>query len=124
MLNTTYTVSYGSVPTNLTYSNKTQLDGLAVEFTGPSPTGDLNGRSTLTVSHNRTKQGIVRSLLSIRTPQYSGGTPNVQQGFTKVDIIINRAADLPLVKVTDEIDKIIDLLGEATIKTALSEAGV
>lgn len=126
MLNTTYTATYGSPAVNLTYGSKVQLDGLAVEFSAPSPSGDLNGRPTLSISHARTKQGIIRTLVSLRTPQFTGSGPTLTTKgfFTKLDLVLNRTADLPIEAAKVEIEKLISLLSEATMIDAISQMEV
>lgn len=123
MLNTSYTATSATLPGDTVYGNQVHLDGLGVEYKAPSPSGDLNGRPRLLISHTASKSGIVRTLLSLQTPQYVGD-PAVEKGFTKVDLVLNRDAGLPQVNLKVEIEKIADLLSETTIVDALISAGV
>lgn len=123
MLNTSYTVNVGSPAADITYGSKTQLDGQAVEYSAPSAQGDLIGRPTLLVSHVKTKQGVVRTLVSFRTPRFD--TPSgTYKGFSKLDLVLNRTQDQPVAMLKVELEKLTDFLLTAGVSDEIVNASI
>jgi hypothetical protein len=79
------TITAGSV----VFDNVSNISGSSVIYYAPSPQGDLEGRPTLRVSHESTKAGIRRSLISLQKPIYNG-TLGKYTGFEKADFVLNR----------------------------------
>lgn len=73
----------------LALDNVSNISGSSIVYYAASPQGDLEGRPTLRVSHESTKAGIRRSLISLTKPIYNASLGKYQ-GFEKLDFVMNR----------------------------------
>jgi hypothetical protein len=104
-----------SLPSTLTlnsvsFDEKVQLSGTSVVYYAASPNDDLFGRPSLRISTEITKAGIARTLVSLNRPIYDDSTGKYN-GFTKTDLVINRAVTAPITDLDGDVHQIKDLLG-------------
>jgi hypothetical protein len=116
------TLNVGSPAANVIYDDISQINGASVVYSAPSPRSDLLGRPTLKISHETSaKSGLVRTLVSLITPIWDS-TLSKYDGFTKTDFVINRNQRVPLQLVTDEVEKMSELLAVADVRAAITKA--
>jgi hypothetical protein len=89
------TLNVGSPAADIVFANSVQLSGSSRAYYAPSPQGDLEGRPTLTISHERTKSGIVRTNAQFIFPIYNSSSLKYE-GFIKSDLNLTRPAVAPL----------------------------
>jgi hypothetical protein len=100
-----------------------ELQGSSVVYYAPSPQSDLLGRPSLTVSHETTKAGIVRTLVSLKEPVYNA-TLQKYDGFLKTDLVMNRAATAPTSAQTSIVEAFADLLANVAVTVPLVQAAI
>lgn len=106
-LPTTITLNVGSPAADLVFANSIQLSGSKRVYYAPSPQGDLQGRPTLTVSHETTKAGVVRTNLQVIIPVWNV-SKLAYDGFIKSDLTLTR----PLTAPTAQADKALECVQE------------
>lgn len=104
MLPSTVTLNVGSPAADVVFSQTGDNTGGATNYVAPSPQGDLEGRPTLSVRHETTNSGLVRTNVKIKVPQYDD-TNDVYVGHEQVDITSVRRAS----HATTETDRCLEM---------------
>lgn len=85
----TVTLNVGSPAANVVFANPTRM-GKAVQYTAPSPNGDLAGQLSLIVSTETTKSGVERTLRKIVEPVLDSVTGKYDRR-REVTIVLSRS---------------------------------
>jgi hypothetical protein len=104
-LPTPITLSVGSPAADVVYDKSNGSSGQNTLYSAASPQGDLAGRLLLTVRHEETKSGLVRSNLKIRVPVYVAATTSYD-GHIQADATIVRKSTAPVSVVQDVIEQL------------------
>lgn len=116
MLPDTITVNSGSPAGDKVFSG-IQRDGNTVTYSKDSPQGDLLGAWGLRFAAETTKQGIVRSLESVRRPYYNS-TTGKYEGECVVNLTTVRPAAMP----TSFVHETVEIAAEVALQTAVKDA--
>lgn len=104
----------------LVFDNVSNISGSSVVYYAPSPQGDLEGRPTLRVSHESTKAGIRRSLISMVKPIYSASLGKYT-GFEKADFVLNRPESASVAGAETTIEQMAVVIGLETVQDPVSQ---
>jgi hypothetical protein len=74
----------------LVFDDVTSLSGSTTVMYADSPQLDVAGRPSLRFSQEKTKAGIIRTLVSLQIPQLAA-SGDKYSGFIKADIVLNRS---------------------------------
>lgn len=125
LLTKTKTNKNMGLPTSITlgsevFDDVSKLSGTTVTYFAPSPQGDLIGRPSIRFSQEKTKAGIVRTLVSFQRPRFNEDTQKYE-GFYKIDVVANRSESAPVATTESTYLNVKDLLGLAGIVSTLAK---
>lgn len=102
------------------FDNVSNISGSSVIYYAASPQGDLEGRPTLRVSHESTKAGIRRSLISLVKPIYSAALGKYT-GFEKSDFVLNRPENASVAGAELTMEQMATILALETVQDPVTQ---
>lgn len=117
MLPTSITTTTGSGDDETVFGDKRPTGASSVIYYGPSPNNDLAGRPTVRVSHETTRQGVERSLVSVNIP-YRKDDGSYEQGET-CNMTLNRKVNADVDRADLVVEMIAELLAQAGFRSEI-----
>lgn len=117
-LPTTITLNVGSPAADVVYDDVIK-SGSSVQYSAPSPQGDIQGRRVLRVSHETTKAGVVRSLVRIEYPIFDSDS-GTYKGLGSVNVVLARPGTAPVQLGKDLLESVAEFLGDTNRTTIAS----
>lgn len=116
----TFTLNIGAPAADVVFGNATR-NGNSVVYTAPSPQGDLEGRPSCRVSHERTRSGITKSLVQFIFPNYDSEL-NKYVGFDSVNLTLNRTGLSSTANGEKLLEAVEEFLELADVRAAIAQA--
>lgn len=120
MLPTSITLNVGSPAGDVVYDKTGMTPNGGKKYWADSAQGDLEGRPSFEVAHTTTGNGIRRSAILMRRPEFNS-TTGTYDGFISTNVTLIRRPGSNIQDILDELEKISELLAVPTVREAMSE---